>query len=200
MAVSIQDVLGSNWIYLKTFALHHIFYIIVILILLFAGHSWLMEHDARLLADKQAAISEQQVKKLGIDIAAVQAQAAKIRTVIIREQAAIKTQQQAVPVIRSFDPAIITDRPVPHLPDGVIAVESVALAKDIDSCRIDRVDLGACQTTSSKQAEIIAAKDSEIAALREKPGFWAQIKGQSKVAIIGYLVIEGLRLGLTGRP
>lgn len=173
-----------NLTYLKT----HVWYLVVIVVLLLAGRSWITEHDARLLAEQKAALDEQQIKS-------IQAEAALQVAAIEKEKAAIRTPQQAVPVIQAFDPAL---RPVAPTttsegPQSLeVSVDSVQLAKDLESCRIDRVNLAACQKQSQLQQD-------EVKVLKKKPGFWKRLGHDLKTAAIGVAVYEGTRIALGGK-
>lgn len=188
--------------YLKT----HLFYVILIVVGIIAFRAWLYEHDnknaqqaAKQVAEAQVKADVATIKTLTDSLASIKIAAAKQVVVIQKEAAAIKTPQQAIPVVDAFDPAL---RPR-LLPDMTIAVDSVTLAKDLEACRIDRVQLGACQGQLAlyerpvdgilaKQNDIIAQKDKELKAA--KPSFWSQLKRDSKTAFIGALIAEGIHI------
>lgn len=158
----------------------HTFYLILIALGVLAGHVWLQEHDARIAAENTIKVSEANVKSLNDQIATLRSVAAQKVIVIQKEAATIKDTPTALPVIKAFDPGLAPTT-VAALPDRV-EVDSVTLAKDIEACRIDRVNLDACSKELTAEKAIVAQKDSEVVALKKKPRFWARFKGSVRSA------------------
>lgn len=187
--------------YLKT----HLFYVILVVVGIVAFRAWLYEHDNKNAQQAAKQVAEAQVKSdiatirtLTDSLESIKATAAKQVVVIQKEAAAIKTPQQAIPIVDAFDPALHPRL----LPDMTVAVDSVTLAKDLEACRVDRIQLGACQgqlTLYEKPGGIVAQKDDIIAQKDKelkasKPSFWSQLKHDSKTAFIGALIAEGIHI------
>ena len=168
-----------QWI--ETYAKTHVFYLILLAGGIFGFHSWLAEHDQRLLTDKQVAVDAQQIKDLQSQLKDVQVQTAAKVAAVMKEKATIKTPVQAMPVINAFDVAL-NARPVPSLGPDVVAVAAVHLALDLEQCRADRISLGGAQAEISLMQQEDAKKDDQIKALKAKPKFWARLKGDAKSA------------------
>lgn len=195
---------------IKDYLMHHLIYVALILVGLFGFRAWLYQHDnaraqeaAKQVAEAQVKSDAATIKTLTDSIASVKAAAAKQVVVIQKEAAAIKTPQQAIPIVDAFDPAL---RPR-LLPDLSVAVDPVTLAKDLEQCRIDRVNLGACQKQvelDEGPAGIIAQKDDQLAQkdkiiAASKPKFWKQLWRDSKTAFFGAIIYEGIRIAIRGK-
>ena len=181
---------APNWF--THFVYAHIFWIVLAVVLGVMGHVWLKEHDARVIAENTIKVSEAQVKTLQDEIKQLQVIAAQKVVVIQKESAAIKTTPQAIPVIQAFDLAL-NARPLPQFPLDV-QVAAIPLAHDLEQCRIDKINLDACQVVEQKQEGIVAEKDKQIVALKAKPKFWNRVKGQlesgSILITIGILIAK----------
>lgn len=178
--------------YLKTFALHHLFYIILMAVGLVGYRSWLAEHDARLLSDQTVKVSEQKVRDLAEQIQTVQAMAAQQVQAVQRTVAAIKTPAQAIAAMPSLSSLPLNSRAAVDNPTQV-SVDAVQLAQELGQCKVDRVQLGSCQATQALVGEQLKAKDAEVAALKRKPGFWKRVWGGAKKVGVGVAIGVALK-------
>jgi hypothetical protein len=176
----------------KHFLLSHAIWVAIVAVGVFAGHAWLVEHDQRLLADKQEKISEAQVKDLQAQIAQLNAAAAKQVQVITKIVHDVQTPQQAVATIPQITAAPLAPEVIPSEPTKV-AVDAVPLVAALGQCKIDAVNLQACAEGSQKKDEIIAEKDKEIAAIKKPKNFWHRLTGTLKSVGIGVGI--GVALG-----
>src|SRR4051812_27261475 len=90
---------GGAMIKLISFIKPHLAYWIIGAVALFAFHSWLQEHDARLLAETQVKQSEAVVTDLRAQIASRKEQTDQQKQVIIREVHDAKTPEQQIALI-----------------------------------------------------------------------------------------------------
>lgn len=153
--------------HLKVYAKTHLFYIVLILVGLVGFRAWSSEHDRAVKADALVSASESRVKALEDEVTAVKAAAARQVQVIVKERDAIKTPVQALPVVDAFDPAL-KPRILPENPSQV-SVDAVTLAKDLEACRIDRVNLGACTKELELKDREIVEKTDQVTQLKKKP-------------------------------
>lgn len=166
-----------------------------ILVLVLAGMSWLQEHDARLLA-------EQTVKEVGARVETLEQKvkdvdaAGKARSAAIKKQAArVTTAAQAIPAIPTVTDAPLNARPLPDAPSAV-QVEAVPLFQELSRCKAQGVDLDTCSQKAALSQQIIAEKDTEIAALKHPKGFWKRFGTTAKTVgvagsvafVVGYAV------------
>lgn len=168
--------------YLKT----HLFYVLLIAGAIFAGHSWLVEHDNRLLAEQQAKISEADARAsasrvVDLEASLASTQAARDDQVATLEHrlASVKTPAQALPVVQELAPALKPE--VASSPNSV-SVDTIELAKELTQCREDKVSLDACQVQLKTEQQIVVEKDSqlkdkqdEIVALKKPQKFWKRL-------------------------
>lgn len=186
-----------------------------------AVHSWLEEHDARLLATQQEKISEQVIKtqkdKIAADQATIETLSASITQVensrksqialLQKQLAAVQTPQEAAAALN-----------LPLVDASHVQINALDLLTERNKCSQDTVNLAACQTTLAttqdigKQKDdqlnqkqgIVDQQDAEIAVLRHPKGFWKRLATNGKVAAVGgvltVLGVEVLRVVLTGHP
>jgi hypothetical protein len=174
--------------YLKTSAGKHVFAIAVVVLGFIVGASWLQEHDARLKAEVTVKAAQDQINTLQTKKGDVDKAAKTQTSALQRQAAAVKTPKQAIDALPSVTNAPLAPVPVPDLPDDV-AVNAVALYKNLNACKQDAVNLAACSTKLDIQEQIDAKKDEQITALKRKPGFWKAVK--SKAITLGIGAITG---------
>lgn len=168
------------WTYLRT----HLFYVVLIGVSLLFFHSWLVEHDNKLLAQQQLKISELRVQDLAQQNQAIKEAAQRQVVVVQKTVAAVKTPTDAVAVI----PTLTTVPIQPQLDTAhpnLIEVDPIALVKELGQCKQDSIQLDACTKESANKDAIIVEKDTEIKALKKPQGFWKRLKGTTKVFGIG---------------
>lgn len=176
------------WNYLKT----HLFYVVIISIGLLAFHSWVQEHDARLLALQQEKISEQKAADLQALNQQLQAETARQVQAIRQKASTVKTPAQAVAVIPQLAPqAPLQPEVVTTEPDKV-AVAALPLVQALAECQETKVELGSCQLQEKNDQAIVVEKDKEIVALKKPKGFWRRLGGALKVAGIAFGVGVGV--------
>jgi len=183
--------------WLKTYALHHLFYIVLIVVGVVAFHSWVQEHDARLLAEQQVKQSDAQVKTLQQQITTTTAQATQKAAVVTQIVKAAKTPTQQIAAVPQLTDAPLNVRTLPSLPDGVVAVDLAPLVAELGQCKTDSINLGACQENYKTCQDIVTTRETEIKVLKKKPNFWARIKAKGIDGVVGWVVVEGIRVILT---
>lgn len=169
--------------YFKT----HVFYVAVLCVLAVAGWTWLREHDARLLADQQVKVSEARVANLQQHIEANQQAAAATIADLKRRAIAVKTPAQAIAAIPDVTNLPIASIPIPDNPDRV-SVLALPLYQELNQCKQDQAALTACQANTKLMVDQLTEKNTEIAALKKKPGFWKRLKGTVKTGGIGVII------------
>jgi len=183
-----------NWD-VKHFVLSHLVWIAALSVALVLGHSWIQEHDARLLADAQVKQSSQIVKSLQDQIISVQNAAKQQTQVITRIVHDVKTPEQAIAAIPQLTDVPLNARPIPQAP-GSVSVDVMPLVQALGECKVAQVNLQACQTELSAQEKIEEQKDIQIAALKKKPAFWKKVGTTLKTVgigvAIGALLVHGL--------
>lgn len=190
-----------NW--LKANAVKHLEALAIAGALVFAGCMWLREHDARIQADAQVKTAQSAIDGLQKQQAQV-AQAAKSQVVILqKEAAAVQTPAQAITALQSpalpvpANSAPLDVTALPSAPDKV-AVSALPLFQDLNTCKQDEVNLGACTQELTIQKQIDTQKDTEITALKKKPGFWTRLVKGAKV--VGCSAAGGALGSLTKSP
>lgn len=168
----------------------HILGVLVAAALLLAGHSYMAEHDARLVAEQTIKTAQTQIdglqKQQQIAEQAGQAQIA----VLQKQAAAVKTPAQAVQAIQAapdLSALPLNVRPAPGLPDAV-TVDALPLYQELNTCKQDAVNLGVCSTKLDLQTQIDKDKDTQITALKKKPGFWKRVKTTAEVVGVGIAI------------
>ncbi len=166
--------------YLKT----HLWYLAAIGLLLVAGHAWLAEHDARLMAEQTAKVAEQKFADYQKQVDAVNA-AASVKVAAIEKQAtAVKTPVQAIAAIPDVSTLPLHVAPVPTAPEAV-QVDALALYQTLSACQVDKIKLDACGQSSALKDQQIGEQKQAIAALRKPAGFWHRVVGTLKAVGVG---------------
>lgn len=168
----------------KHFVLSHLIWIVGLLVALILGHSWLVEHDQRLLADQAVKTAEAQVKDLQAQIAANNAAAAQKVQVVTKIVHDVKTPEQAVQAVPQLTDVPLHTRVAPDNPTQV-AVDALPLIDLLGQAKIDKINLDTCQANLATEIKIVDAKDVEIKALKKKPGFWGRVGGVAKAVGVG---------------
>jgi hypothetical protein len=167
------------------FILSHLIWIVALIVGLIGVHSYLGEHDQRLLAAQQAKISEQRVKDLTLQIATSDAAAAQTIMALKTTMAKIKTPQQAIaaiPDVSNLHPTISVNDPTK------VEVPAVEFYQELNQCKQDNIALGACQVARVGKDEQLAAKDAEIAAYKKPKSFWHRTTSTLKYIGIGIAI------------
>lgn len=142
-------------------------------------HSWLQEHDARLIADAKVAAEEKSISDLRSQIASIQAAANQQIASLKKQRAAVTTPAQAVSAIP--DVSNLPLRAAPVLGDPTrVTVDVLPLFQELNQCKQDAIALNACQATAVINEKVIEAKDAQIVALKKKPGFWKRVTSHGK--------------------
>jgi hypothetical protein len=176
----------SAW--LKAKAVNHAVGIAVALVLLFAFRMYLVEREARMKADATVKAAQSQIDSLKAQQNTV-AQTAHVKTQALQKKAAaVKTPEAAVKALEA-DPEVQRELPtlvtLPDAPDKV-EVSALDLFHGVNECEQDAVNLDACTKELSIQQQIDTQKDTQITALRARPGFWHRLgKGLKVIGCAG---------------
>lgn len=204
----------------KHFVLSHLVWVGVVIVGVIGIHSYMAEHDQRLLAEQQIKVSEQVVKGLQDQIVTtkeqiqtlqqsmkdVSAAAAKQVQVIVKQQEQVKTPQQAIDSIASVSTRVLDPRTIVDAPERA-SVLAMPLFSELSECSIGRITLNACTQNLATETKVAEANDSnyqkqiaittekqkEIDALKKPRGFWANVKSSAKW--IGFGIGLGYTLG-----
>lgn len=176
--------------YLKT----HVFYVALIAIMAVAGWTWLKEHDARLLADQQVKVSEAHIQTLQQQIESNQAAAQATITGLKKQAQAVKTPQQALIAIPDVSTLPINARPTED--PSRITVDVAPLFQELSQCKQDAVELNSCRANTKLMTEQLVEKDTEIKALKKKPGFWKRLGGTLKTGGVGVIIGIAIKAAL----
>ena len=179
-----------------TFWKAHIAYMVVFSALGFAGLQWLKEHDARLLAEQQTKISQTEIASLKDQILARDQQAQKQVQVIVKQQAATVTPQQAVQAIPDVSTLPVNIRPLPNSGDFVLAqADLVPLYNQLAEGKKCAIELTACQKDFADGKVIVAQQETEIQAWKKAAGhhnFFGKIwQGTQKVGLLAIGIAVG---------
>lgn len=177
----------------KHFVLSHAVWIVAVAVALVMGHSLLAEHDARLLADAQIKVSESQVKDLQAQIVATNAAAAQKVQIVTKIVHDVQTVPQAVTAIPQLTDVPLNARQAVDNPVQV-SVDALAFVGLLGQAKTNAVNLAACRSDLTNETAIVAAKQTEIVALKKKPAFWKRVEGTAKAVGIGIgvgLLISG---------
>jgi|ERR1017187_6482542 hypothetical protein len=169
----------------------HVSYLVAGLVLAVGSyvgvHSFLQEHDARLLAQQQQKISEAVVKGLQQQIADRDAAAAKQQQVIVKVIHDTTTPQQAAQVL----PQIVTaPLPVPVVVQAagswlIPEPDVLPIFQQLADQKICRSELTTVQGDLTDTKAIVVQKDAEITTLKKPKGFWRRVGGTMKSVGIG---------------
>lgn len=176
--------------YLKT----HVFYVAILLVLAVCGWTWLKEHDARLLADQQVKVSEARNESLQKQIDANQQLANATITELKRRASSVKTPQQALIAIPDVSALPINARTTDD--PSRVTVDVVPLFQELSQCKQDAVELNSCKVTTRLMTEQLVEKDTEIKALKKKPGFWKRVGGTLKTGGVGVIIGIAIKAAL----
>lgn len=177
--------------YLKTSAGKHVFFIALLIAGIMLGRSWLAEHDARLTADSAVKTAQTEIATLQQQQVTA-TQAAKVQVIALQSQAAaVKTAPQAIAALPTVSADLHAETiPAEALPDAPqkVAVDAVPLYQQLNECKQTAVNLNACEINLGFEKQINADKDTEISALKAKPGFWHRVKTTAITVGIGVAV------------
>lgn len=195
----------------------HAWWLVIGALALFAGRSWLAEHDARLLAQQAIASKEASIKaseQRVSDLEAVRAADEARWNDRLKELASRKvdTPKEALPLIRDYGLKVTPVAPnmqdqtlLPDAPSEV-RVDTVELAKALKQCELDHAGLGKCQASldaaddvAKEQQAQLDDRKAQVEALKRGPGFWKQLGRDFRSAAIGALALEVGRKATTGR-
>lgn len=159
--------------------------IVIAVAIVFGARAYLSEHDARLRADMQYKAAETTISALEQQQKTV-AHTATVKVKALQKEAAtIKTPVDAVKVLTSPGVAQIAKEPLsiaalPDAPDRV-SVQALPLYRDLNACQQSTAELAACTQELDIQKQITGEKDSQITALKQKPGFFHRLFRAAKV-------------------
>jgi len=199
---------------LRTFLMHHLPWVILVLIGGIGIHAYMQEHDQRLFAEQKIAVDEQQVKVLQDSINANNQAIASLQSQIQQRDAAnarvidslLKAKQQAV----TPQQQVTTLQTEAKLPEPIVSISGtpdfklpladvqplfsaisdgqMAIA-NLTTCQADLTDqkqINAKQTdTITDQTKQLAAKDDQIKILSKKPKFWTRVGDTMRKVGIG---------------
>jgi hypothetical protein len=167
------------------FVLSHMIWIVALVVGLIGVHSYMAEHDQRLVAAQQVKLSEQQVADLRSQIEASNAAAAQTIAALKAKAAQVKTPQQAIIAIPDVSSLHVT----PSLSDPTkIEVPAVEFYQEESTCRQQAVALTACQQSVPELNAIIEHKNDEIAAYKKPKSFWHRTTSTLKYIGIGIAI------------
>lgn len=162
----------------------HLFYIVILVLLVGGGKLWLSEHDARVQAENTVKASEVTVKTLQAQINNIPAQtAAKVQT-IIKVVHDAQTPAQVVAAIPTLTNIPLAVRAIPgNLVDVEVAAQP--LMQLVGELKTSEVQLGACQQTDGLKDQQITQLQNTIKALQKKPKFLTRVKHVAEAVGIG---------------
>lgn len=171
-------------LWLEAYVKTHLFYLVLIAGGVFGAHVWLQEHDARVKADGVIKQQEVLVTTLQQQIAANDAQAAaKVQTVVKIVHDAVTPAQvvQAAPKLTDvpLNTRLAVDNP------SQVSIDAVPFVALLGQAKVDAVNLAACTVDLKAETAIVAAKDTEIVALKKKPKFLRRVLGAAKAVGVG---------------
>lgn len=199
---------------LKTFAMHHLPWIVLVVVGGIGVRAYMAEHDAHLLADQKVAVAEQQVKQLQVSIdqnnqaiLSLQAQMntrdqqnAAVIQQLLKQKAAAVTPPQQVVAVQTIAKLPAPIESIPNTPDwrlpgidvqplfNVVADGEMAIT-NLKTCQSDLTDQKTISATKDKtitdQTQQIGLKDQEIAVLKKPKGFWKSFAHDLKSVGIG---------------
>lgn len=172
----------------RHWVLSHLVWIVAAAVALVLGHSYLAEHDARILADAQIKTSEQSIADLTKQISVTNAAAAQKVQTVVKIVHDAQTPAQQIAAVPQLADVPLNARPVPPLaPNGPaqVAVDLAPLVKELGQCRETSVQLEACQSNLQNETAIVGQKQTEIVALKKKPAFWKRVTGVAKALGVG---------------
>lgn len=162
----------------------HVWYLVILALLIFGGHAWMQEHDARVLAEANLKVNASTVQMLQKQIAANDEQtAAQIKSL----QDLITTVKTPIQVVQALPKVTTIPLPVPPtvLPDNSIdfpEADVLPLFKDLEQGKEDAVALTSCKSDLANEKEIAVNQATEITTLQKKPKFWKRVAHDVKVS------------------
>lgn len=166
--------------------LGHVLGLVITVATVIGFHSWLAEHDARMVADGQVKTAEATVAGLRANqTTTATVAAAQVQT--LRTQAVkTTTPAAALVILRTTAPELeATTVPTTGLLSSEVAVDAVPLYQDLNAAAQDKVNLAACTTELTDEKGVTTAKDAEIKALKSKGGFWVRVRNTAVEVGIG---------------
>jgi len=184
----------------KTFLLSHLCWAILVAAGCVGFHSWLQEHDARILAEQTVKAAQAKIDDLASANDALQkqivssdAQAKQTIATLQKRSAQVKTNAQAIAAIPDVSSLPAQIRPIQNSTDFLLPqADLLPLFQELSTCKQDAVALSACQaarandeTMLQNDAKAIAAQKDEIKAITKKPSFWKRVESTLKQLAIG---------------
>lgn len=156
-----------------------------------AVHSWIQEHDARLMAETQTKASQQVIASLQQQILTRDTQAQAKVAAIQRQQAAVKTPEQAVLAMPDVSnlPIAITKAPV-GLDYVLPAPDVMPLYTALAEGKRCAIELDACQGNYADQLKINGQLQFQVDSWKKagKGTFWSRVWGITKSVGVGIVV------------
>jgi hypothetical protein len=177
------------WNFLKP----HIFWVALVSVALVLGHSWLAEHDSRIVAEQTVKVAQDSVKTLQAQLTDIQKQGQQKVAVIQQKAAQVKTPAQAIAAIPDVSTLPLHSQPIPQTPTQV-AVDALALYQELATARATDVRLETCQDSLNRQTQISNQQNLEIVELKRKPAFWHRVGSTLKTVGVGIGI--GFALGV----
>jgi len=171
----------------KHFVLSHLIWIVGLTIGGIAIHSWLGEHDARLLATQEEKVAEAQVKTLQQSIADRDKQTVAQVAPIVK----IIHDVQTVPEVIGALPTVVNaplPTPVLPAPNNAILIpepDVLPLFDQVADDKVCRVQFDTATKDLVDEKGIVTQRDNEIATLKKPKSFWSRAKSTAKVLGIG---------------
>lgn len=202
---------------IRTFAVHHIPWIILVIVGGIGIHSYMQEHDSRLIAEQRVAVDEQQVKTLQTSIeqnnqaiASLQQQMqqrdqqnAQVIAQLLKAKQQAVTPPQQVQVLQTEAKLPEPIVSIPNTQDWKLPQADVApLFQAVNDGQIGIANNTTCQAdltdqksingkqgdTITSQTKQIALKDDEIKTLKQPKKFWSRFKTNLKQIAISAAV------------
>ena len=168
----------------KAWILSHLIWVAAVSVALVLGHSYIVEHDARVVADAQIKISETTVASLQAQIVATNAAAAQKVQVITKIVHDVATPPEAIAAVPQLTDVPLNARVIPNNPVQ-ISVDYLPLIDLLGQAKVDKTNLDACTVDLQNETAIVTAKQTEIVALKKKPSFWKRVGGVAKAVGVG---------------
>lgn len=165
----------------------HAVYIALIVLLLIFGRVWLSEHDARVKAEQTVKQQQDKVQVLQEQIKAIPVQTAAKVQVVTRVVHDAQTPAQVVAAIPQLTDVPLQARVSPINPADV-EVAAQPLIQVLGELKTAQVELSACQQVDGLKDQQLAAKDTEIVALKKKPKLLERVKHVAEAVGVGIAV------------
>lgn len=169
------------------YAKTHLFYIVLIVGGVLSFRVWLSEHDARVQAENAVKQAQVTVASLQKQIDSIPPQtAAKVQVVTKVVHDAV-TPSQVVAAVPTLTDVPLATRAIPGNTVDV-EVAAVPLVTVLGEFKTAQIELGACQQTDALKDKQLAAKDTEIAALKKKPKFFKRVEHAAEAIGVGVAI------------